>query len=474
MSKKRAFVFLVLLFGGCNLAPRYERPPPEMPVSYRLELEEEKEVVDWWTLFGDEVLSNYIEEALKNNKDLQAAMWRVCEYLGEVQVAKSPLMPQITPKVEATKQRLPADEDFIGGNNKIIQVFSANVGLAYELDFWGVIRNRSKEANALYLASKENRRAAVLTLVGSVAHSYIHLLQLDLQIEIAYRILKSRKDFLEIANYRFEGGITSQIEMEQAASLYQEALSILKALEKKVAEEENALCVLVGRSPQSVKRGKPIKELYLPKGAVIGTPEELLIRRPDIMAKEQELIAANANIGVARGVFFPQLDFATLIGSESLSLGNLLRNKAQVWEIGGALLQRLFTGGKLTGNLKKARAKKEVLAFEYQEVILRSLQEVNDALVSFTKNKELFAARDGEVKALQKYLDLAWCRYYDGLTEYLTVLDAETRVFNIELDEARAWAEQFIAIIDLYKSLGGGWVESLDQDLRMKKLFPEN
>jgi outer membrane protein, multidrug efflux system len=468
--KKILFIICSILT-GCNFAPKYSQPDTSMPIAFRLETNElEAEgCIGWWKDFGDEVLDYFIETALLNNKDLQVAMWRVSEYLAEWKVARSSLMPQITPNAGALKERLPVNADFLQGFNPITPNYNINLSLAYELDFWGVIRNGSRAAYAEYLAEVENRKTAVLALVGAVAENYIVLRQLDLQLEIANRILKSREKFLEIAVYRFEGGITSEIEVDQAKSLAQEALAVVKALEKKVPQQENLLSILLGQNPGDLPRGKPLKELNLPKALFTGKPEDLLTRRPDIMAKEQKLIAANANIGAARGAFFPQINFSTLFGLDSLSLKNLLNRKSRTWEIGGTILEELFTGGRLSGQLKIAKAEKQKLVFGYEQTVLNALKEVNDSLIGFEKSKEIYSAQLGEVAALKDYLKIAWYRYYDGLTQYLTVLDAETRVFNTELNLAQAEADQFLNIVELYKSLGGGWVEELDERLEKIK-----
>jgi outer membrane protein, multidrug efflux system len=464
--KKNLLIFCFLMT-GCNFAPKYESPDAPIPTAFRLGTDEKDgdSNIGWWKQLGDEVLDTYIEVALNNNKDLQVAMWRVSEYLAEYQVARSSLVPQITPSAGALKERLPINADFLQGRSPITPNYNLNLSLAYELDFWGVIRNTSRAAYAGYLAEIENRRTVVLTLVGSVAKCYILLRQLDLQLEIAKRILKSREDFVQIAKYRFEGGITSEIEVDQAASIYQEALAVVKLLEMKVEQEENLLSILLGQNPGELPRGKSLNDLKLPKCVIAGEPVELLTRRPDIMAKEQQLIAANANIGAARGAFFPQVNFSTLFGVDTLSFKNLLNKKSRTWEIGGSLLEQLFTGGRLSGQLKIAKAEKQELVFQYEQTILTALKEVNDSLIGFKKTKEVYAAQLGEVAALKDYLQLAWYRYYDGLTQYLTVLDAETRVFNTELNLARAEAEQYLNVVDLYKAVGGGWVVELDDHI---------
>ncbi len=449
---------------ACNLAPKYTATDMTIPHEWRYEADEEENPnIAWWKQLGDDVLNEYITLALDHNKDLKVAMWRVNEYLAQYKVIRSKLFPQVKLNAFAIKQKLPSDTDFLPIDlNVITPEYHWDVDLSYEIDFWGRVRNSSFAAYSEYLAQVENRRTVVLTLVGSVAQAYVLLRQLDLQKELAQNIMESRKESFTIASYRFEGGLTSKIEVDQSLSVYEESIAVLEALERQVAEQENLLCVLLGEPPHALKRGKPLTELVLPQKIPSGTPEDLLTKRPDILQVENLLKAANANIGVARAAFFPQFSFGALFGMDTLQLKTLFNKKAQLWTIGGSLLQQIFTGGALIGQLQEAKAQKEGLVFQYEQTILQALQEVNDAMIALDKSQKIVLADQKQVAALKDYLKIAWYRYYEGQTEYLTVLDAEREVFNAELNLAGAEAQPFLSLVDLYKSLGGGWVVQAD------------
>ncbi|MES2198817.1 MAG: efflux transporter outer membrane subunit [Chlamydiota bacterium] len=460
---------LVLLSTGCNFAPKYSRPDFNLPSTWRVEEKEGEDLANgtWWDRFNDPEMSRLIQLALHNNNDLQIAMWRVSEYLAQYQVAKSSLFPQISGNGGATKERFPVDADFLPpGTSPITPDYHLNLSLSYEFDFWGKVRNATTAAFASYLAQIENRRTVVLTLVGSVAQSYIYLKQLQLQLDAATAIMELRKESVQIARDRFEGGITSRIEVDQAISVYEETVATVKELEKKLPQQENLLSVLLGQTPGPIDKGVPLNKLFLPNEVPSCLPQDLLTRRPDILQAENNLIAANANIGVARAAFFPQLSLSALYGVDHLSLQGLFSKPSRTWLLGGGIVQEIFTGGLLVSQLKIAEVQKQELVFAYEQTILNALKEVDDSLIGFQKNKEIYAADAAEVVALQDYLALAWDRYYEGQTQYLTVLDAERQVLAAEMNMIAAQADQFLSLIDLYKAVGGGWVIEADAGLK--------
>ncbi|MBX9923062.1 MAG: efflux transporter outer membrane subunit [Rhabdochlamydiaceae bacterium] len=463
---KKWLLFPLCLLSACNFAPKHSTPDMALPSNWRVDNEGGDTLANsnWWMLLEDEVLNEYIQTALQNNKDLKIAIWRVSEYLAQYQVVRSSLFPQLQLNSSAVRERFPIDLDFLPANvSPVTSDFHLDMSLSYEFDFWGKIRNETSASYSQYLAQVENRRTVVLTLVGSVAQAYVYLTQLDAQLKLAKDIMGSFKQSLEIATYRFEGGITSKIEVDQALSVYEESAAIVEKLEMQVPQQENLLCVLLGETPHSIKRGKTLNQLTLPGITPTGQPQDLLTRRPDILAAENNLKAANANIGVARAAFFPQLSFSTLFGYDSLQLRKLFAKNSQTWIIGGNLLQQVFTGGALVGQLNMAKAEKQELLFQYEQTILKALQEVNNALIGVQQSQKVFKANTREVAALKDYLALSWERYYEGQTQYLTVLDAERKVLSVELDTTAAQADQFLELIDLYKSLGGGWVLEEDQ-----------
>jgi outer membrane protein, multidrug efflux system len=437
----------------------------EMPTSWRIDADAGSTLVNirWWNELRDPLLSEYIQIALENNKELQVAIWRVREFYAQYQIVRSSLFPQINLEGSALRERFPEGVSFLPPNfNPVTDEYSYSFNLSYEIDFWGKFRNASSTAYYEYLAQVENRRTVVLTLVGAVAQAYIFLRDLDLQLKISQLTLESRKESLRIARDRFEGGLTSEIEVAQAASAYEEALAAVVVLERSIPQQENLLSILLGQAPADIARGKDIEQLMLPCEVPSGLPSDLLTRRPDIMQAENLLIAANANIGVARAAFFPQISLTGAYGGDSFELHELFSNPARMWQIGANLLQAIFTGGALIGQLDVAKAQRQEACFQYQQTILNALREVNDALIAYQKTRELVRVNEADVAALKDYLYLAWLRYYEGETQYLTVLDAERQLFTAEIELAQSEGDQFLTLVDLYKALGGGWVIEAD------------
>jgi outer membrane protein, multidrug efflux system len=466
MKNFKALTFLFLLsLSACNFAPKYKPTDLAIPTDWRSDNDEGDELANlsWWKQWGDEVLDEYIQVALNNNKDIKVAMWRVKQYLAEYKVARSPLFPQISLAGGALKEKVAIDADALpSGTDTTTANFDLEGAASYEIDFWGKIRNQAASAQFEYLAEIENRKTVILTLVGAVATAYVKLRELDLQLQLSERITETRKESLRIATARFEGGLTSKIEMDQSLAVYQESIGVIAELEKLIPQQENLICVLLGDSSHPIKRGKSLPDLVLPNAVPAGVPSDLLTRRPDIMQAENKLKAANADIGVARAAFFPQVSFSSLFGFDSLHIKRLFKKYSQNWEIGGSFLQAIFTGGALTGQLKIADAQKQEMLYQYEQKILEAFRDVNSSLIGFEKSKEILKADQVRVGALKDYLELAWYRYYEGQTEYLTVVDAEREVFSAELDMVDAQGDQFFVLVNLYKSLGGGWVEEVD------------
>lgn len=478
MKRKRVAPFIsisLLCMSGCNFAPKYTQPElDDMPTSWRFESSDASTLCNlkWWEALGDPVLDSLIDTALQNNKDLQVAIWRVREYWGQYEIVRSGLFPQLNAQASALKQRFPIKAGFLdflpGGGatiNPILPDYKGVFNLSYEFDFWGQIRNETFAAYNQYLAQVENRRTVVLTLVAAVAQAYITLRQLDLQLLITQETVESRRESLELAKERFEGGLTSEIEVAQAASTYEETVATLQEYEKLIPQQENLLSVLIGQSPRDIVRGKGVWEWDLPPEIPAGLPSDLLTRRPDILQAENILIAANANIGVARAAFFPQISLTAFYGADSSQLNAFFDKASRTWQIGGSLLQQIFTGGRLFGQLDVAKAQQKEAVYHYEQTILTALKEVNDAMIGHQQSKKIVDTDEADVIARQEYLYLAWLRYYEGEADYLTVLDAERTLFTAQLSLAQAMGDEFITLVDLYKALGGGWIIDADASL---------
>ena len=295
-----------------------------------------------------------------------------------------------------------------------------------------------------------------------MATSYVTLIDLDRQLEIAKSTAASRGEFYRIFKLRFDGGVVSQVELEQARSDYELALSTIPVIEKQIGQQENALSVLLGRNPGPIARDRAIDKLGLPQ-VPAGLPSELLERRPDLRQAEQLLIAANARIGVAKAQFFPSISLTALLGTASASLSGLFQGAAKTWAYAGTLGQPIFTGGSLVSQLLVTEARQKQALLEYQKAIQTAFREVSDALIDQAKTREQLAAQSRQVAALRDYARLARLRYENGYTSYLEVTDAETKLFNAELQYVQAQGQLFFALINVYKAMGGGWVDQAER-----------
>jgi multidrug efflux system outer membrane protein len=312
----------------------------------------------------------------------------------------------------------------------------------------------------------------ILSLVSAVANSYIGLRDLDKQLEVAVRTAESRKGSYDLFKMRYEGGVISELELNQVKSEYEQALATIPQIEKQIAFQENGLSVLIGRNPGPILRGKSMDELVLP-AVPAGLPSDILTRRPDIRQAEQALIAANARIGVAKAQFFPTISLTGLFGWSSTALDNLFTGPAKVWSYAGGLTAPIFTGGSLMGQLRATEAIQQQTLFTYQSAIQNAFREVDDALVDQRRTREQLEAQQRQVDALKEYARIARLRYDNGYTSYIEVLDAERSLFNAELQYAQTQGVLFQALVNLYKAVGGGWVVEADK-LTAAAATPEN
>jgi multidrug efflux system outer membrane protein len=309
---------------------------------------------------------------------------------------------------------------------------------------------------------EENRRTVILTLVSAVATSYINLLNLDRQLEVSRETVRSRAESLRIFELRFKGGTISELELQQLRSEYEVALATIPSLEKQIAQQENNLSVLLGRNPGPLKRGGTLGELVLP-AIPEALPSEILERRPDIRQAEQQLVAANARIGVAKAAFFPAISLTGLLGVASVDLSNLFTRDARSWTFAGSVSQPIFTGGTLTGQLQVSEAQQRQALHTYQQAIQTAFSEVENSLVDQSKTREQAAAQTRQVDALVRYAYLARLRYDNGYTSYIEVLDAERSLFQAQLQLTQTQGLLYVALVNLYKALGGGWVDRAEE-----------
>lgn len=464
-----ALIFLLLLH-SCVIYPRYERIIDGLPEKWREESDPVTTAANfnWWMQLEDPILNALICEALDNNKDLRTAIARVYEFYAVYGATRSLLMPTVSAiggfqRQESSLEALGFDEP-ITGLKRISNIYDFFLSFSYELDFFGRIRSLTDAACFEYLSTVSNRKTVVLTLVAAVAGAYIQLRQYDKQLQISQDTYKSRIASFELAEVRFKGGLTSELEVKQAASEVDVALARVKQFEILIPQQENFISILIGKNPGHIIRGRALEDLEMPPSVPAGLPSELLQQRPDILQAEQQLQALNARIGAARAEFFPNINLTGLFGAVSLDLSKLFIGPARQWNIALDIMQPLFNGERLSFQLDAAEMRKMEALYQYQKTVQNAFREVNDALIAHQKTKELVGVQKHRVGVLKEYLELARLQYENGQTDYLSVLDAERNLFSAQLDYAAALGDSFITFVNLYEALGGGWVEGADRE----------
>lgn len=468
-SRLRKTIVLSLLavwLGGCAVGPDYVRQAFKTPPNWRVDYPQAADLANtrWWQAFQDPALDSLIDTALRENHDLRIAAARVDQYLGQLRTTRSQFFPQIGYGFDASHNRM--SERSISapppGTDLWYKQYQGSVSAAWQIDLFGRVRRQSEAAQAQVYASEEGRRGTLLTVVSSVASSYIALRALDRKLEIARATAANYEGSLRVFRMRFEGGMVSQVEVAQIESQYQQALSAIPALERQVAAQENMLSVILGRAPGPIPRGKTIDELALPQ-VPPGLPASLIERRPDVLAAEHNLIAANANIGVARSLYFPTFSLTGLLGSVSTAMSDFLSGPAGVATAALSLAGPIFTFGNIEGQVQSAEgAEREALA-RYQQTILNALTDTNDALAGAQKSVEAYETQAARVKTLREYARLSRLRFENGYASYLEVYSAENDLFGAELVAVDGGADRLLQLVAVYKALGGGWVDAVDQ-----------
>jgi multidrug efflux system outer membrane protein len=465
MRKLLAVSFISLILSGCMVGPDYQRPTVETPATWRVEEKTAQDLANtaWWRQLDDPVLDELIATAIRENKDLLIATARVDQFAAQYGVVRSYLYPQVGAYAQFGQQQvteksgndLPAGYNTITGNQQLV------LNASWELDIWGRIRRSSESARASLLASEEGRRGVILTLVSSVAISYVNLRNLDKQLEISKQTAELRWNSYEILKLRFEAGIINEMELAQSLSEYEQAMATIPQIQKTIAQQENAINVLLGQNPGPVARGKSIDELKLP---IIpeGLPSDLLERRPDIQLAEQNLIAANAQIGVAKAAYFPAISLTGFFGFASSDFSDLFTGSAKVWQYSAPITAPIFTAGRISSQVKVSEAVQQQYLYQYQQTIQTAFREFNDALADQNLTRKQLESQNQRVLALRTYADLARLRFDNGYSSYIEVLDAERSLFDVELAYVQTQGTLFQALINLYKAMGGGWITEAD------------
>jgi multidrug efflux system outer membrane protein len=447
------------------VGPDYQRPDVDVPAVWRLGPTEAGEIsnIAWWDQFQDPVLSNLVRTALANNKDLEIATANVDQAAAQYGIVRSAQWPQLDGGATAQRQQLSGTTALGSGTGRgLFNDFGMNLSASFELDIWGRLRRASESARASLLASQQGRRTVVLTIVTTVASGYIQLRALDRQLDIAQRTSQSLGEAARLQRVRFDEGAIPQSDYRQAESQYREAAARVPELERQIAQQENFISVLLGRNPGPIPRGQDIDALLFP-AVPGGLPASLLERRPDIRQAEENLIAANADIGVAKAAYFPDISLTGVFGLESAQLSNLFKGPSQAWSYGGNLLQPIFNAGRIRGQVARAEAVQQQALYIYEKSIISAFQDVENALVDRTKYGQVREEQAKNVLALFSFRDLAVLRYNEGATIYLEVASAEQSLFLAQLAYVTTQFQLFQSYANLYKAMGGGWVEEAEK-----------
>ena len=405
-------------------------------------------------------MNDLVWSALPEKKDVKISAARIEQFLGLYTTTRAGLFPQVGAGWNASRQRIsektgPAPIENTPNTFPTFSNFELFLNATWEIDLWGKLRRATEAARANMLSSEEASKSVILTLVTSVTNSYINLRDLDKQLEVTRQTAKSYEETYNIIKLRYEFGYISAMEINQAKEQYEHAAANIPFFEKAIAQQENNLSVLLGRNPGSILRGKALDELTLPT-VPAGLPSEVLANRPDIRQAEQNLIAANANIGVAKALYFPSISLTGALGTASSDLSNLFSGPAKIWSIAGAITAPIFTAGAIAGQVQTAEAGQQETLFRYQQVIQTAFQEVNDSLVDQDRTREQLAALTRQVEALREYVRLAWLRYNEGYASYLDVTYSQNLLYNAELDRTGVQSTLLQAFANLYKAMGVG------------------
>ena len=464
-----AIAVAAALSSGCVVGPNYKRPDVAVPTSFRAPepLPEEKAAsladLKWFDVFHDEQLQALIRTALAGSYDLRDAVTRVEQARANLGVARSNQLPQLNATGSMNVTRVSRGSFTIPDSIPLQQ--NINYGqaglnlLSFELDIWGRLRRATEAARANLLNAEENRKAVVSTLVSDVASDYLQLRELDYQLEISERTLQNRQEFLKLTQARQAGGVATLLDLWQAEQLVDTAAASIPTLKQQIEQSENQISLLLGQNPETIKRGRSLLEQDLSPEVPPGLPSALLERRPDIRAAEQALVAANANIGVAKAAYFPQISLSGLVGGESSQLTSLFSAPNRTWNFVPQITQPIFAGGRIKSNVRLAKAQYDQAEVAYEKAIQTAFREVSDALIAHERTRESRLEQEKLVKALENRKRAAYVRYQGGVDTLLNALDADNDLFQAELTLAQTRYSELASVVQLYKALGGGWQE---------------
>jgi len=460
LAKFLAAVTTCSLLAGCMVGPNYKRPAVQTPAFRSPDDNPQAQAqaasfadLPWWQIFQDPQLQELIRTALKQNYDLQIATERINAARAQVAITRSRLFPQVQ-----------GNADFSGGKEGNFQT-KFNFGnltadAAFQLDFFGQLRRATEAARAQLLATQDARQTVILTLVSDVASDYFTLLQLDLELQITHDTVKTQQDSVKLTQFRVDHGVATKLDVLQAQQTLDTANAQIPDLERQIAQEENAISILLGNYPQSITRGRPLVEQPMPPEVPAGLPSSLLERRPDIREAEQNLHTTTAEIGVAKAQFFPQISLTGGGGGtfgRSSAFSSMLSSQVGIWSYGAQVTQPIFTGGALKGNLNLAKSENQQALIAYRHTIQRAFGDVSDALIGYEKLHQVRLRQEDTVADLRESVRLSNMRYSGGTTTFLEVLDGQRALFSAELTLAQARGNEYQSLVQLYRVLGGGW-----------------
>jgi outer membrane protein, multidrug efflux system len=462
MALRIALVFFLVLT-GCTLGPDYQRPAVLTPDNYRgvqgTPAADSLADIPWWEVFRDTVLQDLIRVALDQNYDLRTAAARVEEARAQVGVTRSFLYPSFNFNGGGSAQQVSrlSEPPQSFGANRSFQNWLAGFGMVWEVDVFGRIRRETEAASAIYFASELDRRGVYITLVADVAQFYFDLRTLDLELEVTRRTLKLNDDTVAFYRRRYETGVSNRLEFEQAIANRARTAAVIPLLERRIAIQENLINFLLARNPGTIPRGPVLTEQYYPPAIPTGLPSTLLERRPDVQSAEQLLVAANASIGAAKALFFPNFSLSAALGSASHEFSNIADKRAAIWSVSGGFLQPIFQGWRLFWNYEGTKARFDQALAQYEKAAQNGFREVADALVTIDKLRDERAEKEAQVIALQNSSNLSRLRYDAGFSNYLEVLIADQQLFDAEIELARTRGAQLNGVVQVFRALGGGW-----------------
>jgi len=455
---------ILMLSTGCAVGPNYKRPAVPAPPEYRGLAADQMGKSDvasfgdqkWWDAFQDEALRDLIKTALKQNYDVRIAAARILEARAQLGITRADQLPSVAASASSVNERISQSARIPSIETSAHQL---SLSAAWELDFWGRYRRATESARASLLAQEWAQKAVISSLVSDLASAYFQLRELDLELEISRQTLGSRKDSLGLTQILADHGATSLLDVRQAEQLVFAAGASIPDLEQRIEQQENFISTLLGQNPQSIPRGRKLLDQPHPLEVPAGLPSSLLERRPDIRQAEQQLIAANAQIGVAKAAYFPQISLTADGGYQSSALTGLFAGPAGFWSIGGSAVQPVFEGGRIRNRVRFAEAQTQEATVFYERTIQQAFRDVSDALIAYRKSQEFRIQQEQLTRAADDAKNLSNMRYKGGATSYLEVLDSDTRYFSAQLTLAQAQLRELESLVQIYRSLGGGWQE---------------